>query len=300
MSPFPHDHAMFDNDSTGLAPTCNLTTSTPAHTRLGDRLDAEWAVLRTSRRACRRARSWRSATGEHPLDRVLEHALADHPADLEAIVTATHRSPDRHDTDRHDTDQHGPEQCSAIGDDDAILVRLVTIARTDDLACRVIVQRLLPALVHGARRYSRPGPHGRPNDTMEVAVPALCLAIHAYDVERRTRHVAASLVSDAIFQAFRRPLRRKSSTELLRSPLHFGHMAHDVAVDEVSPFEALAAVVRDARLRGVAEHDLDLIRALAADRPSVVAADRNVTARTIRTHRDRAVTNIRVALGIAA
>jgi len=65
--------------------------------------------------------------------------------------------------------------------------------------------------------------------------------------------------------------------------------------------EELAEVVRDARRAGVPAGDIELLRRLAqVESPSMVAAERNVTSRTIRNHRDRAVEHVRTALDIAA
>lgn len=255
-------------------PDTTTIGSTPsAGARLGDRLDAEWEILRMSRRMRAQARTWRSPSGDHPLDVALDRVLTHQPHDLGDLVAAT----------------QGHEPAG-----DATLLRLVELARHDDLACRVVVQRLLPALVHGARRYHRVGDRV---DAMSIAVPALCLAIRSYDTTNRTRHVAASLVSDTIFQAFRRPLRRRSSTEVVRSPDVFDDCAD---ATEPSAHEILADVERDARSSGVEQRDLDLLLALTVHPQSAVAARLEVTTRTIRTRRDRALDNVREALGIAA
>ena len=272
----PHGAVMSDASSPTPVDPPHRGNAGPTRrgSRLGDRLDAEWADIRTSRRAVRRAATWRSADGSHPLDRVLTRVLAAPLPDLGEIVAAT---------------QRGAEG----GDDDLILLRLVVIARTDDLACRLVVQRLLPALIHGARRYCRPG-HG--GESLDATVAALCLAIHTYDVDRRTRHVAASLTSDTIFQAFRKARRAKSSSEVV-APHHF---ADTVDAREPSAFELLAVVVRDARRAGTDERDLTTIRELVVDHPSTIAARHCVTTRAVRMRRERAVANIRVAIGVAA
>jgi hypothetical protein len=126
--------------------------------------------------------------------------------------------------------------------------------------------------------------------------------MRAYDVERRRHHVAPSLISDAVYQAFRRPLRKRSSSEEPRLPRSFTWIESFESVDEPSTaFEELAGVVRDARCAGVPDCDIDLIRHLVREgSPSVVARQRNVTARTVRNHRDRAVARVRLAVAEAA
>ena len=129
-------------------------------------------------------------------------------------------------------------------------------------------------------------------DPIELVVPAAWLALRTFDTERRRRHIAASLISDAVFAAFRAPLRRRSSSEEVRSPERFEEDADALAPR--SAMEELAEVVRDARGAGVPTGDIELLRRLAqVESPSTVADERKVTSRTIRNHRDRAVERVR-------
>ena len=255
-----------------------MTTCTPPPRslpalRFSHRLDAEWRHLRTARRALVRARSWGHDHPDHPLSSIVAAST-----DLDDIVRATQRGamPD--------------------GVGDVILLRLVDLAHSDELAGRILVQRLLPGLISRSLRYR--GFHDT-IDPVELAVPAAWLAIRSYDTDRRRHHVAASLLSDAVFQAFRRPIRRRSSTELAQPDRVFVALAIDDGSS--SAFEELAAVVRDARCAGLPAHDIELLQHLArSDSPGTVARDRNVTPRTIRNHRDRAVARIRAAGLVAA
>ncbi len=262
-------------DPPSPAPSVRHAVAAPAigaRAPLGTRLDIEWRHLRVSRRCVQRAQQWRSDGGDHPLDRLLEGL-----DDLDDIIRATQREDGR----------------QPIGD--AILGRLVRIARTDELACRLLVQRLLPGLISRSRAFRR---FGDDTDLLEIVVPWACICIVTYDVERRPRHVAAALISDATFQALRKPLRRRAATEVVRNPLRFVEISSSIEPD---PIEVLAEVVRDARAAGVPDEDLDLIRALAAaESSSVVAARQQVTARTVRNRRDRATASIRAALSVAA
>lgn len=238
-------------------------------------LDAEWAGLRTSRRALRTARSWvHRVPAVHPLATVI--AQLD---DLDQLLVATQR---RNEAQRTDDD---------------ILLVLVALARTDELAGRVVLQHLLPGLIAQSRRYRS---FRDPTDPLEVAVPLAWIAIRCYDVERRTRHVASSLLSDSLFQAFRRPLRRRSATaEEVREPRAFsGTPSHD---DPDTALDEFVTVLRESQLAGVPAHHIDLLRHLVrAGSPSAVARERQLTPRTIRNHRDRAVERVRVAVAVAA
>jgi hypothetical protein len=240
-------------------------TTTRHTTYFSTRLDAEWARLRFSRRALDRARRWADDDPDHPLAAVTRDL-----DDLAVILAASQRG---------------------SGSDEAIMLRLVELARTDDLAGRIVIQRLLPGLISRSAPYRD---FRARTDPVEMVVPAAWLAIRRFDTHRR-RHVAASLISDAVFAAFREPQRRRSATESVRSPHQFDD---DVAApDRRSAMEELAEVVRIAGVSGVPAEDLDLLRRLVQlETSAAVAIERQVTPRTIRNHRDRAVARVRAAL----
>lgn len=245
----------------------------PEHASLLRRLDAEWAHLRTHRRALRTARSWTSQYPDHPLADLVADV-----ADLDDIRRATQR-------------RDGAERT-----DDVILLALVELARVDELAGRIVLQHLLPALITNARRYRA---YNDRTDPIAQIVPAAWLAIRTYDVARRRHHVAASLLSDAVFQAFRRQLRRRVFDETLTPRVEFvGAVCHD---GPPTPLDEFVTVLRDAQRAGVASDDLDLLRELVrVGSPGMVAEQRQVTPRTVRNHRDRAIDHVRSALAVAA
>ncbi len=224
------------------------------------------------------AACWRLAGGStddpaHPLAVLVADAT-----DLDVVIRATQRG------------------VSPLGSDEVILLRLVELARHDELAGRIVIQRLLPGLISQAVTHRD---FYETIDPIELVVPAAWLALRTFDTERRRDHVAASLISDAVFAAFRAPLRRRSASEEIRSPDRFAEAAYELA--PASALEELAGVVRDARRAGVPTGDIELLRRLAqVESPSMVADERNVTPRTIRNHRDRAVERVRIALAIAA
>lgn len=243
------------------------------------RLDDEWAHLRTSRRALRTARSWATDDPGHPLAVVVADL-----SDLDELRRATEPGHGRNG-------ERGNER-----DGDAILLALVERSRDDELAGRIVLQRLLPALIRQAMRYRS---FSDRSDPIGVVIPSAWLAIRSYEVERRCHHVAASLISDAVFQAFRRPLRLRSHTEQVRSPDDFTQTPwHDGPTTALDEFVTL---LRDARRAGVSAGDLDLLRQLVrVGSPGLVAQQRNVTPRTIRNHRDRAIDHVRTALAVGA
>jgi hypothetical protein len=192
-------------------------------------------------------------------------------ADLDSIIAATQRG--------------APH-------DDEILLRLVELARHDELAGRIVVQRLLPGLIARSVRHRS---YADDTDPVEIVVAAAWIAVRSFDTERRRHHVAASLISDAVFTAFRAPLRRRSAAEQVRAPERFDDLTRTIA--EPSPLEELAEVVRSARRAGVPAADLELLSRLAqVESTTTIAREREVTTRTIRNHRARAVERVRTAI----
>lgn len=242
----------------------SMTPPTVVRHQFTHRLDQEWARLRRGRHGLALVRTWPDGSPGDPLAPLV--ASID---DLDTLVAATHGRSARAD---------------------AVLLRLVEVAQHDQLAGRIVIQRLLPPLIASSVRY-RDSCEGC--DPAELVVPAAWLALRRYDHVRRCRHVAASLVSDAVFAAFRQPMRRRSRTEEPHSPRTFEEL---LAGDEPPVLVELAHVLRDATAGGVAPEHVELLRASVAISPSELARRRAVTTRTIRNQRRRAVDAVRGVL----
>jgi hypothetical protein len=257
---------------------------TTSRCRLTAQLDREWRRLRRDERALRTARSW---IGTIRPDGALASVLVDLD-DLHDLVSATDRAADR-PTSRPGH-PHGHRPGTRRGDE--ILLELVALARHQQLAGRIVLQRILPGLLSRSTRYSEFQVGHR---TADIVVASAWMAIHDYDHERRPRQVAAALISDAVFSAFRQPHRRRSATEQLR-PIE-SWTRRPAAEPSATPIEELATVVAEARLNGVASEHLDLLRDLVRTGSStVVAAELGVTDRTVRNRRLRAVEQVRQAV----
>jgi hypothetical protein len=256
--------------STGHHPEYCAATP-PAHTAASNsltaQLDREWAGLRQCPRALRQARLW-----EERLTPGLAIPVRNID-DLNQIVAATHAQ-------RGDTGEQ-------------LLRALVTLAADDQLAGRLLVQRLLPGVLATSRRYRGLCEHA---DPIGEAIGALWIAIATFDVERRRGPAAASIISDTMFAAFRRRIRLRSAGEAPVQPRALDD--HPATTDPCALVE-VADIVGDARRAGVPTDDIDLIRHLVrAGSPGLAARQRQVTPRTVRNHRDRAIQRIRLAAGI--
>lgn len=262
--PHPHPHPR-PRTTTGFTHVLNH--------HVVDKLDAEWASLRHGRRVIRRVNSWADLLDTNCSDRLARIT------DLDQFFDLTHRR--------------------AGAEGEALMATLVDLVRagSDDgrLAGRILVQRLIPGVIDATRRYRTLCEHA---DPVGEAIGVLWIAINRYDLGRRHGPIAPALISDTMFIAFRRRVRQSSATETPTEPLTFDEQP---TVTASASFIEVGTVIEDARHAGVPTYDLDLLRHLIrAGRPGLVARQRQITPRTVRNHRDRAVERIQRSLGLVA
>jgi DNA-directed RNA polymerase specialized sigma24 family protein len=225
----------------------------------GGRLAHEWTRLRTRPEHLATASSWRLTDGPvESLDEVL-------------VAVGFERAPSREAELR--------------------LRRLVELARDDDLAARVVIQRLLPGLLAVVRRR-----RGMADDVFEELVGAAWIAIRTFNPSRSPAGIAAALISDADYAAFRAQQRRMSSTERPVDP----QLDERADVREQSSCDELAELLAVAADAGMEEADLELVRQLLAAPTAIQLAEvLRITPRTIRNRRARITAQLR-AVALAA
>ena len=214
-------------------------------------LAEEWERLRRRPRELRHAATWGIAPGQI--------------ADLTQVVGLVGGGGDRSITA------------------DRRLRHLVALAATDDLAGRVVIERLLPGLCAAARRR-----HDRHADVFDDLLTSAWIAIRTYNPARRNTSVAASLLADAEWHAYRRHDRRRSATE---QPFDGADRLVDDRPDD--PADELARLLADARDAGVEAADLELVDLLLTASTEQIAARYRVTSRAIRYRRDRVTQRLR-------
>jgi DNA-directed RNA polymerase specialized sigma24 family protein len=142
----------------------------------------------------------------------------------------------------------------------------------------------LLSVVRRRRRQLGLGP-----EVFDELVGAAWIAIATFNRDRRPSSIAAALIDDADFHAFRKSRRRRSSDE--RPTDLFDDRASDEvphASDELRELFALALA------SGVPQRDIELLRQLLAARQTIdVAAALDLTPRTIRNRRDRITDRLR-------
>ncbi len=226
---------------------------------IGSQLATEWGHLRTRPDALRKARNW------HLVDGPLEN--------LDQILTAV-----------------GFEIERSKAADDALL-KLVLLAATDDLAGRVVIQRLLPGLYSVVGRRC-----GQGQNLLADLLGSVWITIRTYNPERRPGCLAAALIADSDYRAFRAARRRRSCGEIPAERIEDTPCVED----NRGACEELADVLRAAREAGISDSDLNLLRQLANSPTAIeLAAQLQVTPRTIRNRRDRITEQIRTVLAVA-
>lgn len=221
---------------------------------MATRLQDQWDDLVDSPSAVRRARQWFDPSIVHPSD-------ISSLDDVLALVGF----------------QGAREDVAA----DGRLLHLVTIAQHDDLAARVVLQRILPGLLSiAARRGRLPGLNG-PGVFSEIAATAWTL-ICTYPVERRPAKVAANLLRDVEYETFVRRQRMRA----WRDETCVERLPEPMSPREKPAVEQIVTLLRDARDAGLHAHDLRFLAELASGRhPEELGASLGCSPRTVRTRR---------------
>ena len=178
-------------------------------------------------------------------------------------------------------------------DGDHILWHLAVLAENDDLAARIVLQRILPPLFAIAKRRGRITPGGIPAALTDVLAVSW-MVIKTYPHARRPAKVAANLARDVEYAAFVRPARLRRVTEI-PAELDGIRPAHESASVPVDL--EIELVLDEAESRGVASEHIELLRLFARGLNSgAIALQSNWSARTIRNRRRAAIDEVRRAL----
>jgi len=179
---------------------------------------------------------------------------------------------------------------------DEYLSDLVRIAAHDQLAARIVLQRIIPGLISIAVRRAPITANGLAG-AFDLVTSAAWLVICQFPIDRRPRRVAANLLMDIEYLAFVRDSRLKSSRN--EQSLHPDGMlgvesgryrAHDTVSDPVSDECAFDLMMHSFSLTGVSERDLQMLRAVAHDVNSTeAAAVLGLSPRSVRNRRENAL-----------
>jgi len=174
---------------------------------------------------------------------------------------------------------------------DRYLLLLVECAKRDELAARIVLQRILPPLLSVGYRRGRIVQGGASEAITDTLSHAWEL-IRTYPIERRPNKVASNLVRDAEYFAFVRNSRRQTlKFELKHSPdlERFAEPSRErTAKDEIDK------VLIDAEKLGLLPKYLEILRRLAdGESYESIAKHHGVAVRTVRTWRHDGIIELR-------
>ena len=239
-------------------------TSPPNNRYLLTRLQQEWNLLSHRPTAVRRAAAWQLTP------RVL--------CSLDELLVLTGL---------------GARPAAPTSDD--MLRRLVVLARYDDLAARVVLQRMLPGLSACARRHA--ANFDSRLDALDELMTEAWTVIRSFPIERRDRYVIKNLLKDCEYRAFLKARRRKLVHELT-DPADLDVAAE--ADDPGEPLVTLCDLLARASAAGMSDDDLATIRVLLSTSTVKQAADvLRVTDRTIRNRRQSVVRQLQELARVA-
>lgn len=234
------------------------------------RLQQDWDHLKVAADAVQHARGWRLGASHDPCRPIesLDDVLAWSGYGLTAAPS---------------------------GDPDQTLAQLVRLAASDQLAARLVLQRLLPGISSMARRRST---HERPlPEVLDEIVASAWTVIRTYPIDRRCSFVAAGMLREIDYQTFQRAHRRL--TTFVSTPLQTFD-ARPAPVAAVNAVDELGQLLDAATAAGLDPDDIELARQLGrGESTSDIARARQVTDRTVRNHR-RAMTYRLRAVALAA
>ncbi len=176
---------------------------------------------------------------------------------------------------------------------DRVVAELVRQAPTDTLAGRVVLQRILGALVTIAVRRTRSQPAER-EPLLDDLVGTAWEVIVTFPIERRPTRVAGNLCRDIEYRCCVAPSRRVADSR--RAPLA---AASDLTVDargrvDVHAVEQLADLLREVGAAHLEPGERMLLGALLGDEPLQHVAGRiGCAPRTLRWRRERLVERLR-------
>jgi hypothetical protein len=182
---------------------------------------------------------------------------------------------------------------------DTMLAAVVRIAADDDVAARIVLQRVIGALVLVAVRRTRERPADRQR-LFDDLVATAWMVIRTYPSERRPAKIAVNIVRDAEYLTCVRPRRLRSASEVptLLTPGALGTCRLDGRpAGQAEPAAELAELLSLGLAAGVDRTNLAMVAQVHLLGRSVedVARQYRITSRTLRNRR-KAVTRELAAL----
>ena len=190
-------------------------------------------------------------------------------------------------------------------DSDHYLALIQQRAGTDELAARVMLQRLMPAMLSIATKRAPITDNGTIG-AFEAVVSAAWVVIRRYPIDRRPVHVAGNLVRDIEYAAFVRDKRLKSATietvvgDRVLDLAGANHARANGSHDPVAADGEVEALLADLARSGLSTADIQMLRSVMNDVNSAEAGDAlGINARSARNRRASALKRAREVLTVS-
>jgi DNA-binding CsgD family transcriptional regulator len=250
----------------GIRPNVGMKNISPLHpsvrhplgrSPMVNQLVAEWAAMSVKPSVLRHVNEWGLPGGPFTrLDQVLEQCGFGHEA--------------------------------TFNDGDRCLAQVIARASHDELAARIVLQRILPPIISIAARRGRIVKGGF-NEAFSTTLGHAWILIRTYPLDRRPAKIASNLVRDAEYHAFVREARLKRVTEcsltervITTRPSDTSPSEHDELQGVLDATPHLTRQQKEVVRRCAQGHTFDDI-----------AKDYGVTARTVRGWKREAIKTLR-------
>ena len=192
-------------------------------------------------------------------------------------------------------------KCDPVADQ--VLATIVRRAATDDLAARIVLQRVLPPMLSIARR--RGFGHGTTFDSaFGLVLSHAWEIIRTYPIVRRPRKIAANIVRDIEYFAFvrgqrNRPVHTSLDENIDTVELRYASdsLTSPPLVDGIGGGRAdeseFGVLLAEAVQHHLSDRSRTVLQALSMQTVEEFAATKGVSARTVRTWRRDAVNELR-------
>jgi len=196
----------------------------------------------------------------------------------------------------------GTSKCDHAGDQ--VLAAIVRHATTDQLAARIVLQRVFPPMLAIGRRRGKPRNVGF-DYAFSLVLSHAWEVIRTYPIERRPNKIAANIVRDIEYFAFVRRERRRPKHERIDDCWDlvvdcFTTDSHGTALDrgarEADPRteDVLRELLSEARTRNVSSRSIAVLESLRVLTIEQFAQRHGISQRTAREWRRDAVNELRV------
>ena len=193
---------------------------------------------------------------------------------------------------------------------DQVLAHIVRLARHDELAARIVLQRVLPPMIAIARRRGKIRAIGF-DYALGLVLSHAWEIIRTYPIERRPAKIAANIVRDIEYFAFVRRERKRPRHDRIddcwdlvvdccATDSNGTVLARGARESEPDADQLLTSLLNEARDQHVSRRTMEILHELRNLTIEEFAERHGITPRTARSWRRKAVSELRARTQCAA